>query len=101
MSEVLAVVVQGRAAREIEIINAWWHEHRTSAPGLFASELETMLAALALVPTLGVIARDVRLSGVRRVLLTRSRYHLYYRVSGTTVEVLAIWHARRGAGPRV
>jgi hypothetical protein len=40
---------------------------------------------------------------VRRVLLSRVSYFLYYRVNRTSgsVEVLAFWHARRGSGPEL
>jgi plasmid stabilization system protein ParE len=40
---------------------------------------------------------------IRRVLLTRIHYHLYYSVSpaSLTVEILALWHTRRGSLPRL
>lgn len=40
---------------------------------------------------------------VRRVLLTRIQYYLYYRADEAegAVEVLAIWHARRGGNPPI
>jgi hypothetical protein len=31
--------------------------------------------------------------------MRRTRYHVYYRVTDDTLEVLAIWHAVRGEGP--
>jgi plasmid stabilization system protein ParE len=31
--------------------------------------------------------------------MRRTRYHVYYRVTGETLEVLAIWHRARGEGP--
>jgi plasmid stabilization system protein ParE len=38
---------------------------------------------------------------VRRVLLHRTRYHLYYTAGGELVQVLALWHARRGRDPEL
>jgi hypothetical protein len=38
---------------------------------------------------------------VQRFHLSRISYHLYYRVRGDRVEVLAFWHASRGSGPDV
>jgi hypothetical protein len=38
-------------------------------------------------------------SGGPRIGLRRIGYLLYYRVSAQRLEVLAFWHARRGAGP--
>lgn len=52
----------------------------------FAESAEThattagaMLGAAALMPTLGAPARSERASGVRRLLLRTTRYHVYYR----------------------
>lgn len=95
----LPVVFQRRAAREIEAVDEWWWANRTTSPDLFASELDAMISAVALMPTLGVPARAERATGVRRVLLRQTRYHVYYRVRDEALEVLAVWHAARGAGP--
>ena len=62
-------------------------------------ELERMLAAVALMPALGAPARSERAIGVRRVLLRKTRHHVYYRVRDETIEVLAVWHAARGSEP--
>lgn len=39
--------------------------------------------------------------GVRRMLLARTSYHLYYVIdeSAGSVELLALWHTRRGSKP--
>lgn len=60
-----------------------------------------MLAAVALVPTLGAPAKSERAIGVRRVRLRKTRYHVYYRLREETLEVLAVWHAARGSDPGV
>ena len=99
MSGPLAVVFLRRATREIERIDDWWRKHRPSSPDLFVIELDEVLAALAVMPTLGVSANARRMSGVRRFPLQRVGYQLYYRVQGETLEVLAVWHGARGGGP--
>ena len=99
MKEPLPVVVQPRASREIEEIDGWWRSHRPAAANLFVTELQSMLSVVGLMPTLGAPARNARIRGVRRVLLTRTRYHVFYRVRGDVLEVLAVWHAARGMGP--
>ena len=99
MKEPLAVVFQRRATREVEEIDAWWRANRSSAQDLFLTELERMLAAVALMPALGAPARTERAIGVRRVLLRKTRHHVYYRVRDETIEVLAVWHAARGSEP--
>jgi toxin ParE1/3/4 len=99
MSEPLPVVLQRRAIQEIEEINAWWRVNRPASPDLFLREFESMLIAAAMMPTLGATVRGERAPGLRRVLLRRTRYHVYYRVRGEVLEVLAVWHASRGVGP--
>jgi len=54
---------------------------------------------VALLPGIGVAARNERLSGLRRVLLVRTKHHVYYRAKENVIEVLAVWHASRGTGP--
>jgi hypothetical protein len=39
------------------------------------------------------------LKDVRHVTLSRIRYHLYYRVAGDSLEVLALWHTSLGRPP--
>jgi plasmid stabilization system protein ParE len=73
--------------------------NRTASPDLFVSELKNMLAAIALMPSLGSPSKDEKVPGVRRVLLRRTRYQVYYRVRDDVLEVLAVWHSARGAGP--
>ena len=53
MNEPLVVVLQRRATREIEDIDAWWRQNRPASPDLFLAELESILAATALMPALG------------------------------------------------
>jgi plasmid stabilization system protein ParE len=95
MKEPLPIAFQRRAAREIEAVDEWWRTNRTAAPDLFVSELDTMLSAVALMPTLGSPAKGERVPGVRRVFLRRTSY----RVRDDVLEILAVWHAARGVGP--
>lgn len=95
----LAVVFQRRATSEIEEIEAWWRVNRPAAPDLFVVELERMLEVVALMPSLGARTKDERARDIRRVVLKKSRYHVYYRVRGEVLQVLAVWHAKRGTGP--
>ena len=38
---------------------------------------------------------------VRRVLLERSNYHLFYAIEADTIVLLSIWATRRQRGPRL
>ncbi len=82
MSGPFAVIFQRRATREIETADEWWRKNRPSSPDLFLTEFERMFAAVVLMPTLGTPAKSKRAAGVRRVLLRRTRYHVYYRGPG-------------------
>jgi plasmid stabilization system protein ParE len=93
----LTVVFTERAAQEAEAAEAWWRENRLAAPGLFSEELERRMALVAATPHLGVVVRNVRAHEVRRILLARVGYHVYYRVEIqlARVLVLSVWHAQR------
>jgi plasmid stabilization system protein ParE len=94
------VVLSRRAAAEVARARRWWLTHRDKAPSAFDDELEALIDRLEDSPfEIGLVVRN--LPGVRRVLLRRIRYHVYFRVaeSGSSVEVLALWHASRGRGP--
>ena len=87
----LPIVLERRASLEIEAIDSWWRTNRTAVPDAFLSELE--------LPELGVPARSTRLEGVRRILLAKTRHHVYYRVAADSIQVLAVWHTSRGHSP--
>ena len=95
------IVVTASAAAAIQEAEAWWSENRDSGSELIADELERALGLIALHPAIGAHASNVALAGVRRIHLSRIRYHLYYRVSpaGDRIEVLAFWHTSRGSEP--
>lgn len=61
------------------------------------------LTLIRLNPQIGARATNVKLAGVRRVHLSRIHYHLYYRMRSdpACIEVLALWHVRRGTGPEL
>jgi plasmid stabilization system protein ParE len=101
LTQLLSVSVTRRAAAQIIREAAWWQKNRPAAPDAVAVELERCFALLSLKPNLGVLARNARLHGVRRIHLAKIHQHLYYRVVGDTIEVLALWHTSRGKGPGV
>lgn len=81
MSEPFHVEVSGVAAEQIRVAEAWWRRNRPKAPNAIREELERASALVAAQPDIGSRARNAKLAGVRRVHLSRVRYHLYYRVS--------------------
>ena len=101
MSGPFPVRIVSSAARAIVEAAEGWVVHRTKAPDAFAVELERALQLLASQPSIGAQTRNVKLAGVRRIHLPRVHYYLYYRVISDpmTVEVLALWHTKRGTSP--
>ena len=101
MSGSYRVLIVSSAARAILEAAEWWVTNRSKAPDVLAVELERALQLLVSQPSIGAQARNVKLAGVRRIHLPRVHYHLYYRVIAepSTVEVLALWHTKRGTSP--
>jgi plasmid stabilization system protein ParE len=68
-----------------------------------AAEFQAAVERLAIQPACGLTYQLSDKPGVRRLLLPRSRYHVYYEVddANRVVTILAIWHAMRGQGPRL
>ena len=83
---------------------AWWEQHREKAPRLFVEELATFVAKLregADQERQQYGARGGRI--IWRILMPRTRNHLYYRLNEAEheVEVLLVWNAVAGAAPGV
>jgi plasmid stabilization system protein ParE len=93
--------VSSRALAQIEEAAEWWARNRPSAPDAIHHDVAEMLDVLCAQPGIGAPARRSRSKGVRRVILPRVRYYIYYRVSGGFLDVLAFWHTSRGRQPRV
>jgi plasmid stabilization system protein ParE len=90
-----------RAESQIRRVAAWWRENRGAAPDLFSLELAYVLETLVQTPSIGTLYAERRGVVIRRVLLPRTRYHVYFNYDAAlgVIAVRAVWHARRGAGP--
>lgn len=95
----LAIRFTPSAERQIGAALDWWARNRTMAPTLLADELDHAISLITSFPDSGIPARASRIEAVRRVILPRSRYALYYRLRNDVVEVLALWHQHRGSSP--
>ncbi|MES3001082.1 MAG: type II toxin-antitoxin system RelE/ParE family toxin [Pseudomonadota bacterium] len=95
----LRVAITSRAAAHIERAAKWWAENRLAAQDAIHIDLRDSLSLLAEQPGIGALARSSRYPGLRRLYLSRVKYHVYYRVDGEHLVVLAFWHASRGTGP--
>jgi plasmid stabilization system protein ParE len=92
-----------RARRQIERIEVWWVANRAAAPTLFVDELEDTFRRLCELPTAGVAWPTPKRPSLRRILMPRTRNHVYFRVDEVrqVIRVLAIWGAPKGEGPRL
>lgn len=86
---------------QIAAVDGWWRSNREKAPDLFFDELADAFALIEAAPELGRPWTSTEVPGVRRVVMRATRYHVYYRLDGEDVVVLAVWSAVRGRGPRL
>jgi plasmid stabilization system protein ParE len=95
----LPVRITPEVDSQIRQIDDWWRKNRSAAADLFLNELAESFELIAAAPQIGRLYRRSPVPNTRRLLLTATRYHIYYVHAIDEVRVLAIWHARRGAGP--
>ena len=95
--------VAPQAESQIREAAGWWLSNRPKAPQAFTQDLEKAFGLISSLPRAGQKVHHSTMAGLRRVLMGRVRYYLYYRVDAATerVEVLALWHASRRAQPRL
>ena len=89
-----------RAAREAERHARGWRENRPAARFLFDEELRVVLRQIRITPEIGTGYHAMQGREHRRVLMTKTLYHVYYRlVEPDLIRVVSIWSAVRGRGP--
>ena len=97
----LRIRVSPRATLQIQKAAEWWAQNRPAVPGAVRADIGEALALLAQEPGIGSPCKGTRVVGVRRLLLTRIRYFIYYRTTVESLDVLAVWHVSRGKQPSV
>lgn len=96
----LSPTAKAQAVRE----DVWWQTNRPSAPNAFWEELHEAIELLRQFPDSGVVVRRAGVTtGLRRVLLPTSNYHVYFLKdeAASRLRIYAIWSAERGKGPRL
>lgn len=89
------------AREQAEECDAWWRENRDEKR-LFALELRDTTALIVTNPMLGAVYTVVAGKHVRRVLMPKTRHHLYYAVvDDHEIVIYAVWGAPKGQGPRL
>jgi hypothetical protein len=97
---VVKIVLLAEAQRRFEAEDEWWREHR-DAKDLFLDEFEQTLGVLRSTPEVGQIYRRARGKLIQRVLMKKTRCHVYYfhDREHDLVEIHSVWGAVRERGP--
>ena len=96
------VVLAERASLQALAIDTWWRANREAAPDLFELELARIIERLASAPRSAPRLRGVPGDDeLRCAVLLRTGYQAFYRVGEDAglVEIVELWHARRGERP--
>jgi len=89
------------AERQLIAAGAWWRRNRDKAPDAFDEEMRSALLYLSENLSSSTAYRHhVRRPDVRRYLIERIRYYIYFRVVDSKIQILRIWHSSRRP-PRV
>jgi len=99
----MKLVFTPEAERQAIEMDSWWREHRPDARDLFARELAEARELITATPSIGVSYTGGSGKTARRVLLPKTRNHVYFEVDEERhlVVVLAVWGAPRRRGPRL
>lgn len=90
------------AQEQADECDQWWRQHRT-ARDLFARELAGTKELLLVNPKFGAVHTILNGQPVRKVLMPKTRHHLYY-VADFDADVIiihAVWGAPKEHGPNL
>ena len=97
----MRVEFSAEAESQVLHIDDWWRSHRRASPDLFGDELDATLERIVLNPK-GVVYEQEDLDEiVYRVLMPRTRHHVYYVLKADVVFVLSVWGAVKERGPKL
>jgi len=96
------IVLLAEAQRRFELEDEWWRENR-DAKDLFVDEFAQTLERLTTNPEVGQTYRVSRGKLIQRVLMKKTRCHVYYfhDRDEDLVEIHTVWGAHRERGPSV
>lgn len=96
----MKIVLLAEAQRRFEAEDEWWRENR-DVKELLTDEFEQTLERLIANPEVGQTYRHARGKMIQRVLMKKTRCHVYYfhDRENDVVEIHTIWGARKERGP--
>jgi plasmid stabilization system protein ParE len=94
------IVLLEEAQQRFESEDTWWRANR-DAQELFVEEFSAVLGQISSMPEVGQRYRRTRGKLVQRVLMPKTRCHVYYfhDQEQSVIEVHSVWGARRERGP--
>ncbi|MCX5741447.1 MAG: hypothetical protein NT062_02990 [Proteobacteria bacterium] len=94
--------ISKRAACAADRIDAHWRE-RADDPGIFAREFLEAIERLETTQGGGAPFPTARHPSLKRVLLPKSRCHIYFDVDEArqTIQILHLWDGRRQRPPKL
>jgi plasmid stabilization system protein ParE len=97
----MKLVFTPEAEQQASTMDDWWRGHRPDARDLFARELAQARDLIAATPGIGVTFTSRNGKTARRVLMPKTRNHVYFEVDEGRglIIVLAVWGAPRRRGP--
>ena len=98
----MKIVLLDEARRRFEAEDAWWRANR-DAKELFVEEFEAALRQVSSMPETGQRYRLARGRLIQRVLMKKTRCHVYYfhDRDRNLIEIHSVWGARKARGPKL
>jgi plasmid stabilization system protein ParE len=85
-----------RAQRQLIAAYRWWRKHRDKAPEALEEDFAEALTRIGESPHIGKFVKHHRDGVVRRYLMERVSYYLFYRIrTNGDIDILQLWHASR------
>lgn len=98
----MKIDISKRARLRTKKIDERWRRE-ADHPNLFAEELHARLTELVSIPQLGSPWPTERRPRLKRLLLEKTQYHVYFEVNERKgeIQILTVWGARRGRTPKL
>ena len=95
------VILVDAAEEQLDEIVEWWRTHREASPTLVMDEFERCVSLLESSPDAGARFHRSRVPGVRRLVMRRTKHHVYYLHDepNAVVYILAVWGAPKAGYP--
>jgi plasmid stabilization system protein ParE len=87
----LRVVLRAEAQAEFDEAFDWYDAQRPGLGVAFATQVRDVFARIGANPQLHAVV----FADVRKAVVARFPYCVYYRVEATRIQVLAVFHSRR------